>query len=220
MNLDDGRVAVLGDVHGNASWTSAILAAIHRTAPDVRTVLQVGDFWPDEPYLRIIDRLCEQNGIDQILVTLGNHEPWPIMTPLLAHGRPAHACYWRYNISSPLITIGGSVGRVFVRFCLNPPMVKLWLYDPGIWPHVACIFDVVWCALLRHMWHVVLYSLTEYNASLCKKGSETTHPDDSSKIVALPCDDPHNWQTGIFGARTPRDKATRSRIRVMKHTPH
>lgn len=90
MNLDDGRVAVLGDVHGNASWTSAILAAIHRTAPDVRTVLQVGDFWPDEPYLRIIDRLCEQNGIDQILVTLGNHEPWPIMTPLLAHGRPAH----------------------------------------------------------------------------------------------------------------------------------
>lgn len=59
---------------------------------------------------------------------------------------------------------GGSVGRVFVRFCLNPAIVNLWLYDPGIWPHVACIFDVVWCALLRHMWHVVLYSLTEYKA--------------------------------------------------------
>lgn len=91
LTLPDRRVAIAGDWHGDALWASQALRAIQRMDPGIRTVLHLGDLWPD-PYLcRILDVLCVTRGIERILLTAGNHEPWPALTAALddADGAPA-----------------------------------------------------------------------------------------------------------------------------------
>lgn len=74
MSLPDARVAVCGDWHGNIGWLRTLAPAIRRLAPDVTTVLQLGDWWMDTEHS---DRIFTAAGIERVFVTLGNHEPWP-----------------------------------------------------------------------------------------------------------------------------------------------
>lgn len=77
--LDDERVAVCGDWHGNVGWARTLARIIPALAPDVTTIFQLGDWWmpPDT-----VDEIFAETNIDRIYVTLGNHEPWPEITPL------------------------------------------------------------------------------------------------------------------------------------------
>lgn len=80
IDLPDSRVAVCGDWHGNAHWLWSLAPAIRKLAPDITTVLQVGDWWMDRGFS---DRILRDAGIERVLVTLGNHEPWPVISPTL-----------------------------------------------------------------------------------------------------------------------------------------
>ena len=89
-HIDEDRVAVAGDWHGNVRWADRVIPAIAKADPSVRTVLHVGDFWPSATVLYRIDTVCRRFGIDRVLVTLGNHEPWDRVTEELNSnpGRP------------------------------------------------------------------------------------------------------------------------------------
>lgn len=80
ITLPDQRVAVLGDVHGNVGWIRMLARALPHLAPDVTTILQLGDWWmpPEE-----VDEALTETGITGIYVTGGNHEPWGEITPLM-----------------------------------------------------------------------------------------------------------------------------------------
>lgn len=75
--LEDRRVAVIGDVHGNVGWLRTLAKAL---PPDITTVLQLGDWWMD---LVAADDVFAETNVERILVTLGNHEPWDQVTPVL-----------------------------------------------------------------------------------------------------------------------------------------
>ncbi|APZ33932.1 metallophosphatase family protein [Microbacterium aurum] len=77
FDLTDERVAVCGDWHGNVGWVRTAVRAIRRLAPDVKTVLQAGDWWLD---LAKSDQIMRAFGIERVLTTCGNHEPWPEIT--------------------------------------------------------------------------------------------------------------------------------------------
>ena len=90
------RVAVAVDWHGSALWLQTIIPAIHHSAPDIRTILHVGDFgiYPDrrgKGFLNAIDRSCLATGIHRVLVTPGNHDHWPRLDQRFEHrpGQPA-----------------------------------------------------------------------------------------------------------------------------------
>ena len=77
----DVRVAVAGDWHSNRHGVRVALGRLHDRAPDVRTVLQLGDFnlgsgrpWAD--YCKSLDQAMTQFGIERILITPGNHDDW------------------------------------------------------------------------------------------------------------------------------------------------
>ncbi|MGW9157460.1 metallophosphoesterase [Microbacterium sp. NPDC055665] len=78
--LPDARVAVCGDWHGNAGWARMIGRALPRLAPDVTTILHLGDFWMNGDD---VDDAFADTGVERILVTLGNHEPYGKLVPLL-----------------------------------------------------------------------------------------------------------------------------------------
>lgn len=85
------RVAIAGDWHGNTLWVQQALPGLHRAAPDIRTVLQLGDFgyWPraDRPgkgFLAAVDYWCKLAQLERILFTPGNHEYWPDLLKLFA----------------------------------------------------------------------------------------------------------------------------------------
>lgn len=80
IELPDQRVAVCGDWHGNVGWARMISRVLPRLAPDVTTLLHLGDWWM--PSGETDDVFAETN-IERIYVTLGNHEPWGQITPLL-----------------------------------------------------------------------------------------------------------------------------------------
>lgn len=87
IDLPDQRVAVVGDLHGNYRWLDIIARSVHSLAPDVTTMLQLGDWWMDPD---TTDEALDGTPIERIYVTLGNHEPWDQITPLL-ETRPGHA---------------------------------------------------------------------------------------------------------------------------------
>lgn len=60
------------------------MPAIRRVDPTVRTVLHAGDFWPTPSFLATVDFWARNAGIDKVLVTLGNHEPWGEIAALQA----------------------------------------------------------------------------------------------------------------------------------------
>jgi hypothetical protein len=73
-------VAVVGDIHGNYRWMDIVARSMRTLAPGVTTVLQLGDWWMDPD---TTDEALDGTGIERIYVTLGNHEPWDQITPLL-----------------------------------------------------------------------------------------------------------------------------------------
>ena len=77
--LPDQRVAVVGDVQGNFRWLDIVARSIRTLAPDVTTILQLGD-WAMDP--DTTDESLDGTGIERIYVTLGNHEPWDQITPM------------------------------------------------------------------------------------------------------------------------------------------
>ncbi|WP_406250228.1 metallophosphoesterase [Microbacterium sp. M] len=81
--LEAAPVAIAGDWHGSAAWATAMLRAIRDAHPEVATVLHLGDFWSSTAMLVAVDRACAENGIERVLVTLGNHELWATLTPML-----------------------------------------------------------------------------------------------------------------------------------------
>lgn len=80
IDLPDRAVWLLGDVHGNTQWIQRAFPAMKRSDPDLRTVLQLGDWWQDT---RPVDHWAKAAGIDRVLVTLGNHEPYGELAPVL-----------------------------------------------------------------------------------------------------------------------------------------
>lgn len=84
--LPDSRVAVCGDWHGNIGWVRTLAKALPHLAPTVSTILQLGDWWMDPA----ADVVLADAGIKRVYVTLGNHEPWNEITPIL-DARPGHA---------------------------------------------------------------------------------------------------------------------------------
>lgn len=80
ITLPDQRVAVCGDWHGNVGWIRTLARVLPELAPDVTTILQLGDWWIDPD---VVDEALADTSIDRIYVTLGNHEPWDQITPLL-----------------------------------------------------------------------------------------------------------------------------------------
>jgi len=80
ITLPDQRVAVVGDIHGNFRWLDIVARAAQTLAPDVTTMLQLGD-WAMDP--DTTDEALDGTGIERIYVVLGNHESWNQITPLL-----------------------------------------------------------------------------------------------------------------------------------------
>ncbi|WP_431694248.1 metallophosphoesterase [Microbacterium maritypicum] len=87
MTLPDQRVAVCGDWHGNLGWARTIARVLPYLASDVTTMLHLGD-WGMSP--AEIDEVFAETDIDRILVTVGNHEPFDQVSPLL-NQNPGHA---------------------------------------------------------------------------------------------------------------------------------
>ncbi|MDL5486119.1 metallophosphoesterase [Microbacterium wangruii] len=81
VTLPDRRVAVCDDWHGNGAWVQGMLSGLRRAAPDVTTILQVGDWEMDAEES---DAVFHDAGIERVLVTLGNHERWGDIAPLQA----------------------------------------------------------------------------------------------------------------------------------------
>jgi hypothetical protein len=82
-DVDDAEtmIAFAGDWHGNGVWAAQTLARLHHEYPQVRTVLHAGDFGimpglVSAGYMDAVDAASEENQIDRILVTPGNHENW------------------------------------------------------------------------------------------------------------------------------------------------
>ncbi|MCT1365047.1 MULTISPECIES: metallophosphoesterase [unclassified Microbacterium] len=105
--LPDQRVAVVGDVHGNFRWLDIVARAVQELAPEVTTMLQLGD-WAMDP--DTTDEALDGTAIERIYVTLGNHENWGQITPLLdAHpGAAVRVSKITWLLPRPgRLTIGG-----------------------------------------------------------------------------------------------------------------
>ena len=103
-------VALAGDWHGRATWINRAIPALHRVAPEVRTILHVGDLWTDMKTLNTIDYFAGLAGIERVLLTGGNHDIWGELTPALvaANGKPARLSKTVYVLPRPhRFDIGG-----------------------------------------------------------------------------------------------------------------
>jgi len=83
------RVAVAGDWHSNRLGVRTALSQLHREAPDVRTLLHLGDFnlgsnVPWAAYRKSLLGLMHEFKIERILVTPGNHDNWAQLAPRFA----------------------------------------------------------------------------------------------------------------------------------------
>jgi len=94
MNADltlsnEKRVAIAGDWHSNRAGVRTSLSRLHREAPDVKTVLHLGDFnlganRPWVAYKKSLLDLMADFAIERILVTPGNHDNWAQLGPRFA----------------------------------------------------------------------------------------------------------------------------------------
>ncbi|WP_104090888.1 metallophosphoesterase [Cryobacterium sp. N19] len=136
------RVAVAGDWHGNISWVQTIIPAIARTAPDVRTILHVGDFgiWPERSgkgFPASVDFWCKNAGIERLLVTPGNHEDWDRLDGWFAGapGQPVQISDVVWVLPRALrFSLGGATymsfgGAASVDYELREPGKEWWLTE-------------------------------------------------------------------------------------------
>ncbi len=107
LTLPDERVAVCGDWHNNIGWVRTIARALPILAPDITTLLQLGD-WGMKP--SVVDSEFMNTDIDTVLVTLGNHEQWGRISPALTKnpGSSIRVSGMTWLLSRPArLTIGG-----------------------------------------------------------------------------------------------------------------
>lgn len=107
IDLPDPRVAVCGDWHGNVSWARRIARALPYIAPDVTTLLHLGDWWMPP---HTVDEIFAETSIARFYVTLGNHEQWDEITPLLEKhpGEAVQVSELTWILPRPArLTIGG-----------------------------------------------------------------------------------------------------------------
>ncbi|WP_251443306.1 metallophosphoesterase [Microbacterium sp. USTB-Y] len=107
ITLPDTRVAVVGDLHGNVGWAQVLARTLPSLAPDVTTMLQLGD-WQMPP--AETDEVFAETGIERIYVTLGNHDRWNEITPLLNRhpGAAVRVSKMTWLLPRPArLTIGG-----------------------------------------------------------------------------------------------------------------
>ncbi|MGV2900117.1 metallophosphoesterase [Microbacterium sp. AGC62] len=105
--LPDQRVAVCGDWHGNGGWARMLGRALPHLAPDVTTILHLGDYWMNGYE---VDEAFADTGIERILVTLGNHEPYGKLIPLLNErpGSAVRVSHLTWILPRPArLTVGG-----------------------------------------------------------------------------------------------------------------
>lgn len=142
ISLPDQRVAVVGDIHGNFRWLDIIARSIRTLAPDVTTILQLGD-WSMDP--DTTDEALDGTGIERIYVTLGNHEQWDQITPLLdVHpGTAIRVSKTTWLLPRPArLTIGGRsvlslAGAVSVDKAWREEGVSWWRDEEIAREHVA-----------------------------------------------------------------------------------
>lgn len=139
--LDDQRVAVCGDWHGNVGWLRTLAKVLPALAPDVTTILQLGDWWMDPA---VTDEVFAGTSITQIYVTLGNHEPWSEITPLLKRrpGAAVRVSATTWLLPRPArLTIGG---RSVISLGGAASVDRLWrISGAGWWPDEAITDDHV-----------------------------------------------------------------------------
>jgi hypothetical protein len=80
------RVAIAGDWHTSGYWARQALRLLHEQAPDVRTLLHLGDFnltsnVPWRAFRRAVVEAMAVGGVERILVTPGNHDDWSQLGP-------------------------------------------------------------------------------------------------------------------------------------------
>lgn len=78
-------IALAGDWHGNRQWAGGRIQGIGERG--IETILHLGDFgvWPGpsgNAFLQSVDKACERAGVDQVLVTPGNHDDWGRLTQM------------------------------------------------------------------------------------------------------------------------------------------
>ncbi|MFJ2367873.1 metallophosphoesterase [Microbacterium sp. NPDC087665] len=77
--LPDERVAVCGDWHGNQGWARIVARALPHLAPDVTTMLHLGDWWmPPDAF----DEIFAETALTRFYLTVGNHEDFGRLSPL------------------------------------------------------------------------------------------------------------------------------------------
>ena len=145
ITLPDQRVAVCGDWHGNVGWVQTLARILPVLAPDVTTILQLGDWWMDPP---VTDEVFAGTAIDLILVSLGNHEPWDQITPLLDAnpGSAARMSEITWLLPRPArLSIGG---RSVVSLGGAASVDRLWRIDgAGYWRDEVITEDQVSAAI-------------------------------------------------------------------------
>ncbi|WP_096359317.1 metallophosphoesterase family protein [Microbacterium sp. TPU 3598] len=107
ISLSDQRVAVCGDWHGSVEWVRTLARALPALAPDVTTILQLGDWWMNP---EATDEAFVSTRIDRVIVTLGNHEPWGDITATFrAHpGRAVRVSQITWLLPRPArLSVGG-----------------------------------------------------------------------------------------------------------------
>lgn len=107
IDLPDQRVAVCGDWHGNQWWARMISRALPDLAPDVTTLLHLGDWWMPP---HAVDEFFAETSVARFYVTLGNHEQWAEITPLLEKhpGEAVQVSELTWILPRPArLTIGG-----------------------------------------------------------------------------------------------------------------
>ncbi|BDZ50516.1 hypothetical protein GCM10025867_48200 (plasmid) [Frondihabitans sucicola] len=77
----DPRVVVAGDWHSNIIWAMKVIPRAAQMAPGAKTILQLGDFnigrgRVAKAFVNMVDARCRGNGIEQVLITPGNHEDY------------------------------------------------------------------------------------------------------------------------------------------------
>lgn len=83
------RVAIAGDWHGNIDWVRRVVMLLRDRAPEVDTILQLGDFgfFPrrtGQYFVAEVDVVCRAAGVKRVLVTPGNHEDWLVLDKMFA----------------------------------------------------------------------------------------------------------------------------------------
>jgi len=88
---NETRVAIAGDWHSSVVWARTALRLVQRHAPDVKTLLHLGDFnltsnHPWKAYRHGLMNAMTDSGIERIMVTPGNHDHWGQLADRFAIG--------------------------------------------------------------------------------------------------------------------------------------